>query len=155
MILASFVDFLRARKHRRARFAAAVVLFLSCATVRHVDEAQVRTLAAQRLDCDEAFVRIVAESSPAKGVARYAIEGCARKAEYDCTEHAHVVSCESTDSVAKNEVTPPSDTEVTTNDYDTSGCNCGHLFDSHSSSPANSPQQNVMPSTPQTNPQHR
>lgn len=155
MILAHFRSFLRSKKYRRARLTAAVLVFLSCATVRHVDETQVRTLAAQRLDCDEAFVRVVAEESPAKGVARYAIEGCARKAEYDCTEHAHVVSCESTDSVAKNEVTPPSDTEATPTDYDTSGCNCGHLFDSHSSSPANSPQQNVMPSTPQTNPQHR
>lgn len=144
------VRFWKSRSSRRFKLLGLVAGFVACATVRHVDETQVRTLAAQRLDCDEAFVRVLAESSPADNVARYQVEGCARQAEYDCTEHDHVVSCESTSSVARNETTPPSDTT-----FDPSGCNCGHLFDSHSSSPAGSPPQNVMPTSPQTNPQHR
>ncbi|MEO8799418.1 MAG: hypothetical protein ABI551_16120 [Polyangiaceae bacterium] len=134
-----------------------LLVLLSCATVRHVDEQQVRTIAAERLDCDEELLKIQGAASPADGVARYEIDGCAHHEEYDCTEHAKVVACESTHHrvVGSNDHGSPKLDEVSVSDYDTSGCNCGHLFDSHSSSPSTTPNQSVSPTTPAVNPQHR
>jgi hypothetical protein len=130
---------------RRARLFVGVVLLLSCATtVRHVDEAQVRTIASKRFDCDEQLVEVFAEPSNSKGVAYYEIRACNKTATYACTEENRVVDC---DDTAK--ATTSSDAS-STSDYDASGCNCGNLFASHHSSPATTPATtSVMPTQPQ------
>lgn len=161
VLLRHFIALTTHRRHRRARLAVMLVVLLSCATVRHVDEHQVRSIASERLDCDEELLKIQSAASPAAGIARYEIDGCARHEEYDCTEHAKVVACESTHQrlVGSNDHSNDHGSrrldDVSISDYDTSGCNCGHLFDSHSTAPSTTPNQSVSPTTPAVNPQHR
>ena len=103
-------------------------------------------------------IRSVSAASPAEGVARYEVDGCEHHEEFDCTEHAKEVACQSTHhQIAANEHGSPARTDQVSepSDYDYSSCNCGHLFDSHSSSPSTTPNQSVSPSTPAVNPQHR
>ena len=140
------------RKLRRVRLVFAVGLLLSCA-VRHVDEAQVRAIVAQRLDCDEQLIELEAEASPDDSIARYDAHGCNKTQEVDCRQNGGVVACESTDKgIATNEVKAPS----SDSSYDWSSCNCGHLGGGHSSTPAASPATtSVMPTSQQTDNQRR
>ncbi len=132
------------RERRRVRVVLGILILLSCAaTVRHVDEAQVRSIAAKRMDCDEQLVEAFAQPSGTEGIAYYEIHACNKIASYTCTEQNHIVDCDDSAKATTSSDSTPSD-------YDPSGCNCGNLFASHHSSPASSPAQpSVMPTQPQ------
>jgi hypothetical protein len=147
-----FLAFFWGRPMRRVRLVLAGGVVFAC-TVRHVDEVQVRAVTAQQMACDPQLVQLESEDSPGEGVARYTVRGCDEQRMFDCTQHGKTVQCESTDlhrEVASNGAHASYDDTPTTNDN--SGCDCGNLFASHSSSPAASPANNsVMPSTQRIN----
>ncbi len=140
---------------RRARLALGAAVLFAC-TIRHVDEAQVRTVTASQLACDPQLVELESEESPGEGVARYTVRGCDQHRMFDCWQKGNKVECETAGSraITSNDAHASSDSSEDTSpsDYDTSGCDCGNLFASHSSKPASSPSNpSVMPTTQRIN----
>ncbi len=139
---------------RRARLSLVGVVLLAC-TIRHVDEAQVRSVTAQHLACDPQLVQLESEESPGEGIARYTARGCNEQRTFDCWQKGNTVQCEpmGIHEVASNGTSSSSSSEDTSaSDYDTSGCDCGNLFASHGSKPASSPSNpSVMPTTQRIN----
>ncbi|MEO8877683.1 MAG: hypothetical protein ABI461_18970 [Polyangiaceae bacterium] len=137
------------------RLFLALGVLLSC-VVRHVDEAQVRTILAQRLQCDEQLLELETEASPGEGVALYKVHGCNQVQSFYCRQPGQLVECENANHGFASS-SPTSDVdEASGRNYDSGGCNCGHLGGDHSSSPAASPATtSVMPSSPSLNNQRR
>lgn len=119
-----------------------VAIVVSCAST-HVDEQQVRAQAAHDLACDESILRLE-NTGGREGVAVYQVSGCGHVSTFECVEsRSKIVTCTrpGNDTHTSSEGTP----------IDTSGCNCGQLFASHSSDPAAGPNSpNVNSHTQQT-----
>lgn len=136
---------------RRARLALVGVVLFAC-TIRHVDEAQVRTVTAQEMECDEQLVELDSEQSPGEGIARYTVRGCNEQRMFDCWQKGTKVECEVAGQREITSNSTPTASSDDTSDYDTSGCDCGNLFASHGSKPAASPANNsVSPTTQRIN----
>jgi hypothetical protein len=138
------------RPSRRGVLAIGALIVFACYTV-HMDERQIRSIAARDMDCDEALVKLETGSSDYKTIARYTARGCERTRDYLCeTDGEGRVSCH----------TPSRGPDDKSSDDHTAaiaagtaaGCMCANLFASHSSDPSTtSAPSNPNSTTPQRN----
>ena len=140
------------RRARRFVLAAIVAVGFACYGV-HMDETQIRSIAAQDLDCDPALVSLETESSSRKDVGRYEARGCERVRTYECTTDDNGrVTCS---SVFKKSSGGEGDSDGTGEAVATAaaaGCACASLLGSKSSgSSSGSGGSNPNSTTPQRN----
>jgi len=137
---------------RRGLLALGALAIFACYTV-HMDEAQIRTIASQDMDCDEQLVQLETGSSDHKDVARYVVRGCEKVRTYLCvTDTEGRVHCDNAYKKAAESSSDGDDGVATGVAVAAAGCACASLFASHSSDPSSStPASNPNPSTPQRN----
>ena len=144
-------------RHRRRRIVLSLAVlggaFLACSFSK-VDMAQVKTSAAEHLDCDESIVKVENIDGPS-GVARYKARGCGRTTTLDCTETRGKVNCEGGAGNHGTDVQSDGtgDGAGEAIGEAAAGCACGNLFGRSSDNNENgsSGSSSPMSNTPQRN----
>ncbi len=132
---------------RRFVLASGALVVFACYTV-HMDERQIKSIAAHDMACDEALIKLETGNSDDKTVARYTAHGCERSHRYVCqTDGEGRVACH-TPTTASNDKSSTEGDDSTASDA--TGCLCASLFASHSSDPSTtSAPSNPNSTTPQ------
>ena len=133
---------------RRGVLAIGALVVFACYTV-HMDERQIKSIAAQDMACDEALIKLETGSSDDKTVARYTARGCDRTRDYTCqTDGEGRVTCHTRTVGSNDKSSDDHSAEVAT--ATAAGCMCANLFASKSSDPSTtSAPSNPNSTTPQ------
>ncbi len=136
------------RVSRRGVLAIGALVVFACYTV-HMDERQIKSIAAQDMDCDEALITLETGSSDDKSVGRYTAHGCERSRDFVCkTDPEGRVSCHTPSVTANDKSSDGHGAEIAT--ATAAGCMCASLFASKSSDPTTtSSPSNPNSTTPQ------
>ncbi len=124
------------RNSRRGILVIGALVVFACYTV-HMDEKQVKTIAAQDMDCDESLIHLETGDSNEKHVAHYIAHGCERTRDFECTTDPNgYVTCHAPRTNGSDTKSSGDHEVATAVGAAAVGCACAGLFAHHSSDPS-------------------